>query len=441
MLKNGSPLKEKHLRRNRAQANDLGQIEGLVFRERLGQDSLPLILMRLKQLFPSNFRIFTSTALSLYLALLLADSACGIADISLHLCGISLLSTLNNIVGCVKVFACILVYLSIGVNLATPKRFFLPLVFFILLANLLFLEISTNLLLDPLVSDSQLAQFSWMLSLVLFLSEGAIGLIIVSWIQGGLRWRWPLFPEKSLGPLRFSWLNTIGFMGINVFLVLLLLFYLGSMAARIIDRASHHYLVLHNNRLASRVETYAREDGKTIILIPMMHIGSKAFYQRVLACIPSSSMVLTEGVKDRKHLLPQGIDYTRVASKLGLSSQQKIFKPSKQRNADMDLEDFCSPQTIAFLKVVCATYQTKNLASFLTLQGQQVLLEHFKEDLLIKRNCHLLSEINKELLCSNQIAVPWGAEHMIGISQALQQEGFHLTETQEVPIFYFRTIW
>ena len=63
--------------------------------------------------------------------------------------------------------------------------------------------------------------------------------------------------------------------------------------------------------------------------------------------------------------------------------------------------------------------------------------EHLWDDLLVKRNQHLLNEIDAHLQDSENIMVPWGAAHMPGLAREIQRSGFHLSETREFFVIRF----
>ena len=58
-------------------------------------------------------------------------------------------------------------------------------------------------------------------------------------------------------------------------------------------------------------------------------------------------------------------------------------------------------------------------------------------DLLHKRNQHLVGEIQSHLSESDNIMVPWGVAHMPGISKEIQKAGFRLVATQEYMLIQF----
>ena len=59
------------------------------------------------------------------------------------------------------------------------------------------------------------------------------------------------------------------------------------------------------------------------------------------------------------------------------------------------------------------------------------LEKQLMEDILTKRNQHLLEVIQERLLTSDNIVVPWGAAHMPGISSGIEKLGFRVIEKNE----------
>ena len=59
------------------------------------------------------------------------------------------------------------------------------------------------------------------------------------------------------------------------------------------------------------------------------------------------------------------------------------------------------------------------------------------DDLLNKRNQHLLKVLQTELPQSDLIIVPWGAGHMPEIAKAIEKEGFHLTGSNDYTVIRF----
>jgi uncharacterized protein YbaP (TraB family) len=148
-----------------------------------------------------------------------------------------------------------------------------------------------------------------------------------------------------------------------------------------------------------------------------------------------------EGVTDKQNLLTNKITYQRMATTLGLAEQQKEFQPQGElAQADIDVDQF-STNTLQLLNLVMLAH-TKGLNGQ-TLQKltQYVPPPHFEQelfdDLLTKRNRHLLKEIHSRISESKNIIVPWGAAHIPQIAQEIQKDGFRLEETQVFTVIQF----
>ena len=59
------------------------------------------------------------------------------------------------------------------------------------------------------------------------------------------------------------------------------------------------------------------------------------------------------------------------------------------------------------------------------------------DDLLAKRNTHLMKEIHDRLPQTENIIVPWGAAHMPVIAKEIQKSGFRLDESKEFVVIRF----
>ena len=59
------------------------------------------------------------------------------------------------------------------------------------------------------------------------------------------------------------------------------------------------------------------------------------------------------------------------------------------------------------------------------------------DDLLTKRNAHLLEKIRDQLPLSETLIVPWGAAHMPGLAKEIQKTGFRLDATEDYTVIQF----
>jgi len=371
--------------------------------------------------------------LSLCLIVFLADGAVSLADDSMGLLfGVHPFTVIRWLVFFLATLLAILVYCLMGLTPMVPKRLFLPVTLFGVAA--------------PLAVFPCLIYFYNQLPLVAFglsLGQVILGLAILYWLQGGFKFRWPLVAEAKLGAKRFSWLNLISFLLLNLFVFFpALIAYLGLCASLAVGHFSDGFLALRTGGLTVQVRKYVRADGKTIELVPMAHIGDAAFYKKLTKSFPTNSLILMEGVSDNKNLLTNKISYKRMASALGLSEQHEEFKPSpiQMVRADVDVEQFTT-NTIGILNLIMGIHaKGLNPETVQTLlqfsPSPEVQVELF-DDLLTKRNQHLLAEIDDRLTESKMLIVPWGAAHMPGLAKEIQKMGFQFKETQNYTVIRF----
>jgi hypothetical protein len=327
------------------------------------------------------------------------------------------------------------IYGLMGLTPMIPKRWFLPVTLFNPVAGLAVIPFL-------MYFYDRMQQAAWVISLC----QVILGVSILGWVQGGMKFRWPLVAENRLATRRFSWPNLSAFLLVNVFVVLpAVVVYLVFCGALAVDHFSAGFLALRPGGFTVQVRKYARKDGKTIQLVPMSHIGESAFYRQLSQSFPTNSIILMEGVTDDRNLLTNKISYQRAASSLGLAEQQKEFKPSggKLVRADIDVEQFAQ-NTIDCLNLVMLIH-TKGLneESLLALTHYSPPL-HYEEqlfdDLLNKRNRRLLEELQARLSQSEIFVVPWGAAHMPGIAREIQKSGFRLVGTQDYVAIRFRSL-
>ena len=372
--------------------------------------------------------------LSLCLGLFLADAVVSLVDDSLILLfDVHVLTVVRGIVFFFGMLVALVVYGLMGLTPIIPKRLFLPVTLFNPVA-------AVGLIPLAIYFYGRIEQVAWVISL----GQVIFGLGILCWVQGGFRVRWPLVPENRLGSRRFNWLNLSGFVLVNVLVVLpAVTGYLAVCAALAVGHFSKGFLALRPGGLTVQVRKYVRNDGKTIQLVPMAHIGEADFYHRLSQSFPSNAVVLMEGVTDESNLLTNRITYKRMAAALGLAEQHEEFNPVQPElvMADVDVAQF-RPDTIGFLNLTMLLH-SKGLTAETVLRLMRYsppphLEEQLLDDLLRKRNAHLLQELQARLPASEQVIVPWGVAHMPGISQGIQASGFHLAETREYTVIRFR---
>jgi hypothetical protein len=80
----------------------------------------------------------------------------------------------------------------------------------------------------------------------------------------------------------------------------------------------------------------------------------------------------------------------------------------------------------------------ENLPKLMQYSPSTHIEEEIFDDLLKKRNQHLVEEIQSQLSQTDNIMVPWGVAHMPGIAREIQKSGFRLDETREYMVIQFR---
>src|ERR1035441_1907555 len=109
---------------------------------------------------------------------------------------------------------------------------------------------------------------------------------------------------------------------------------------------------LRRGGMTVQTRQYVRKDGKTIRLVPMAHVGEADFYQKLSRSFPTNSIILMEGVTDRRNLLTNELSYKRMATSLGVTEQGEEFNPTQGEMvwADVDVEQFTT-NTIGFFNL------------------------------------------------------------------------------------------
>jgi hypothetical protein len=366
--------------------------------------------------------------LSLCLGLFLADAVVSFVDDSLILFfDIYVLAALRRIF---FLFACLMtvvVYILMGFTPIIPKRLFLPVTLFNPLAALLLIPFLIYFF-------DLIHQASWIISLCQVIL--ALSIFYLAQGRSGLKFRWPLVAERHLGTRRFSWLNLSVFLLVNVVVLLPgIIVYFALCSSLAVDHFSDGFMALRTSGLTVQARKYVRDDGKTIQLFPMSHVGDSAFYRNLTQSFPTNSITLMEGVTDNQNLLTNKITYKRMANSLGLAEQQQEFRPQGEMvRADVDVEQFTT-NTIDLLNLVMLLHSKGMNPDVLLKLTQYSPPPHFEkelfDDLLRKRNRRLLEEIQVQLAQSENLIVPWGVAHMPEIAKEIQKSGFRLLETKD----------
>lgn len=374
-----------------------------------------------------------SIVLNLCLGLFLAAGVVSLLDDTLVLFfGYHLLTAISAIVSFFAFLAAVLVYGLMGLTPMIPKRVFLPVT--------LFWAVGLMATIPALIyCHGRILQVDWAISF----AQVVFGVGILCWLQGSLKFRWPIVEAKHLGDRRFSWVNLLVFPLITFFVLLpALVFYLFFCVTLAADHFSGGFLAVHPGGMTVQVRRYVRDDGKTIQLIPMAHVAEAEFYRKVSRSFPTNSIILMEGVTDNRHLITNKVSYKRMARALHLAEQHEEFEPTRGVlvQADVDTSLF-STNTIDLLNLVMLVHSKgvnpATVEKMLQYSPPPDILEQLTGDILRARDRHLSDEIQAWLPQSENIIVPWGVAHMPEIAEEIQKSGFRLHETREYEVIRF----
>ncbi len=382
---------------------------------------------------PNPFRQVFAILLSLCLGLFLVDAGFSFLDDSLALFfDRHSVSMFREVISILATLMALGIYVLIGLTPMVPKRLFLPIPLFYLV---------TTLALYPfaIYCYGRMHQVAWAISGC----QVILGLWLFFQAQNGIKFRWALVSTGSLGVRNFSWGNLIKFVLTNVFVLLpAVIIYICVCSALAVDHFSDGFMALRPGGFTVQVRKYVRNDGKVIELFPMSHIADEKFYEQVSQTFPTNSIILMEGVTDDHNLLTNKISYKRMAKSLGLAEQHEKFKPIQgvMVRADVDVDQF-SPETIDLLNLIMLIHaqgmNPENLRKLIQYSPSPQIEDQLFDDLLRKRNEHLLEEIQSHLPQTRNIMVPWGVAHMPGIAKEIQKSGFQLDETENYTVIRF----
>lgn len=363
------------------------------------------------------------TVLSGLLLIFLAGGVLALADDLLMLIDRRELSAYRALASLAVLGTGVITYLLVALLPRIPKRIFLPVS--------LFLPVSTVACLPILIHFP--GQISW-ISLSASLLHVLLALCLIRIARGDRKLRWPFLAETTLQPRPFRWGHAIGVIAIGLFLILP--FLAGSVllsAKHAVDHFSDGFVALKPSGLSMQARHYVRNDGRTVLLVPMSHVGEETFYQDLSRSFPDDAIVLMEGVSDHQQLFRPQKGYTKMAEAIGVVEQQQAFKPRGQLvAADLDMSEF-SQATRDMIKNAMLIHTqgiTAETLHHLMKPTPKGLEKQLMDDILTKRNQHLLKVLKEKLEHAEHIVIPWGAAHMPEIAREIQKDGFQLQKTQ-----------
>ena len=391
-----------------------------------------------------------------YIVLFLIDAGLSLIDELLSVFATPLpgLSEVRNLVAFLVIVLSLAVFTLLGIDRRLPKRIFLPLTLYAFWGAMA---------MWPLLGMIPRESFGVMISFgQVFI--GGVAVITLRSFYGC-----NLLPEKLFQRPLFSWRNTLVFSGVNLLLLPLLLVYtLMATAGNYLDQKTAGFMRLSPVGIYTSERSYHRDD-KVVYLAAMMHVARKGYYQDLFHSLPAKrTIILAEGVTDRDRLLKGQFSYGRLASLVGLSSQETMHldgnpvelddletpnglkrdatKPDIV-HADLDVDQF-KPQTVEFLGVLGRTVLGKQpLAQGIEeyLDWAQVhatpkVISGVMADILDKRNQVVIDALQRSLERYDTVVVPWGGMHMPAIEAAVLKRGFVPGDRKERLLFSFSAI-
>ena len=385
---------------------------------------------------------------NVFLILFLADGAISTLDELLAaLSGIHLLIQVRNLASYPVLFLSLPLFICMGFDRRIPKHVFLPMVLYALWAPMMFWPMPLYL---PEAGFNLIISFGQLLI-------GLLGLYAV-WRRAN-----PVFfitPDMFSGP-GFSWKNTLGFFAATTLLVPLTIAIIGFWSlASLVETRTAGFMKIRPTGLYMNEKIYIK-NGKTLRLIPMIHIGRSDYYDAVGDSMDEGkTIILAEGVSDTQGLLKTEFSYDKIGEFLGLGTQRDMelqgtyvtrdFTPldpsspidaSKPHivSADIDLSDF-SPTTVDFIGILAAAFFsggpiTEGYTQYTTWIGSkgdvQKTIDTITYDIFTRRNEAIFAMMGKALPHYNTLIIPWGALHMTAVEEETQRLGFILLGKKE----------
>jgi hypothetical protein len=342
--------------------------------------------------------------------------------------GPTLLGPLRDFVAHVVVVASFAGLPLLALTPRLPLSVFLPLI----LSALWFL-IGT----PPVASHTTREAYGLVVCLIQLGITAAV-LVRIRFLNGGNGWlfREPLFD----GPL-FSARYTLTYaVALLILAVPVTLLSLASAVTSAVESQTSGFVTFDSDGVLLDDRRYVH-DEQEIRLIGMMHLGEPDTYRDIFTSFATgSTLVLAEGISDVQGVMNSTISYGGVARALGLEQQQYVTNYLSQnpeeeasdwpvvRRADLDASDF-APETIEGLERISRAWASESpLLALLTLirraDEDPDIWTSLVEDILNRRNEHLVAEIDSSVGEYERIVIPWGALHMPTIEQAIQDRGF-----------------
>ena len=368
---------------------------------------------------------------NIYIILFLVDSIVSLVDVMTgRLLGIQSLSIVRGIIAFVVLLMSFPLYFLIGCTRGFPKRVVLPMIVFTVWGGLFF---SLPL---PIFLGIRNAEF---LLSIAQCCIGVVTLVILRHFGENKQW---LHSRSDFEQLMFRWKRLFGFVAANVIIIIPLLgVYLALSLSLAISHLSQGFVHLGFRGISVEARTYLYE-GKNIILLPTAHIAQAGFYKRLVEPLfVENTVVIPEGVTDKKKLLKKPLNYKKLAHSMGLEAQNNrtIVSDRSIEFCDVDISEF-SPMTIDYLRT-CISISGDWLSGNRTMALQKCISSHDPDfDLLWKdlvefRNRRVIECITDHMQTYEHIVIPWGAAHMPGIERAILNLGGTIVKRRRIQVW------
>jgi hypothetical protein len=283
---------------------------------------------------------------------------------------------------------------------------------------------------------------------VLGLVQASFALPVLQWIRrrsGGRAWllRGPFLPPARPRRLRAFALAlaavplalVVGVAGCGVYLA---------------ERATGGFIGFGLDGISFDERRYTRGD-REVVLVGMSHIGRKGVYDALLSQGDGRpTVVLAEGVTDQRGLLPAEQPFDPLAADLGLDVQpdpEEMLDAAagewaaadphvEVEHADLDVSAF-RPSTLEFVRLAFRLTAhpadgeaRQELAALVERPDGGELYQGVVEDLIEKRNRHVLERLDAALERHDRVVVPWGVLHLAGIEAGVLERGFALASSE-----------
>jgi len=377
---------------------------------------------------------------NLFLILFLADGAISVLDeLLMAASGMHLLIQPRNLMAYAVLFLSVPFFIAMGLDRRIPKRIFLPMASYAMWGGLMFWPMPLHI---P----------EGVLGMLMSLGQLGIGLAGVRAIRKRSDHAFLLSPSMVQGPW-FSLKNTLAYFSASVLIIPVLLCLIGFSAfATFVEAKTEGFMRITATGLYMNEKIYVK-NGKTLRLIPMIHIGRTDYYDEIGASITNGrTLILAEGVSDDEGLLKTRFSYDKMGEILGLDTQErmqidatyisrdlKLLDPLDANtrkphivSADIDLSDV-SPATIVFINTLANALLNsdspvdgwKQYTAWIDSQmNDELALADITHDIFTRRNQTLIAMLHKALPHYDTLIVPWGALHMAEIEKEAQRLGF-----------------